>query len=289
MKFITEHRDVTYSIWWNLLVITLGSVIYSVAVKAIAVHHEFITGGLFGTALLAYYAADLLSPGLIYFILSIPLFFVGWFFVSKRFFWYSLYSSIITTLAYEVLQLNFHIHNQLYAAIACGVLAGAGAGIVLRSLGSMGGLDIVAIMLNQRWNLGIGKFYFYYNLVLFGFSFARLEVDLVIASLILVFVSSAMVEYFLALFNQRKLVFIISDKSEEIAREVLDKTRIGATWLKGAGAYTGKERNVLMTVTNNMLLKRLEQVVFTIDPYALFIVENTFNVIGASFSKRKVY
>ena len=44
-----------------------------------------------------------------------------------------------------------------------------------------------------------------------------------------------------------------------------------------------------MTVINNIQLKRLEEIVFTKDEEALFIVENTFNVIGASFSKRKIY
>jgi uncharacterized membrane-anchored protein YitT (DUF2179 family) len=46
---------------------------------------------------------------------------------------------------------------------------------------------------------------------------------------------------------------------------------------------------VLMVVTNNIQLKRLEEIIFTIDPHALFIVENTFNVIGSTFSRRKIY
>jgi len=42
-------------------------------------------------------------------------------------------------------------------------------------------------------------------------------------------------------------------------------------------------------VINNVQLKRLEELVFTRDPHALFIVENTFTVIGSTFSKRKIY
>jgi uncharacterized membrane-anchored protein YitT (DUF2179 family) len=44
-----------------------------------------------------------------------------------------------------------------------------------------------------------------------------------------------------------------------------------------------------MTVINNIQLKRLEELVFTHDPHALFIVENTFTVIGSTFAKRKIY
>ena len=46
---------------------------------------------------------------------------------------------------------------------------------------------------------------------------------------------------------------------------------------------------VLMVVINNIQLKRLEEIVFTNDPFSMFIVENTFNVLGSTFSKRKIY
>jgi uncharacterized membrane-anchored protein YitT (DUF2179 family) len=57
----------------------------------------------------------------------------------------------------------------------------------------------------------------------------------------------------------------------------------------GRGAYKKEERKVLMTVINNIQLKRLEELVFTHDPHALFIVENTFTVIGSTFARRKIY
>ena len=44
-----------------------------------------------------------------------------------------------------------------------------------------------------------------------------------------------------------------------------------------------------MTVIHNYQLKRLEETVFAVDPNAFVIIENTFNVLGSGFSKRKVY
>ncbi len=48
-------------------------------------------------------------------------------------------------------------------------------------------------------------------------------------------------------------------------------------------------KKILLTVINNYQLKRMEEAVFTIDPDAFFITENTFNVLGKDFSRRKVY
>lgn len=59
--------------------------------------------------------------------------------------------------------------------------------------------------------------------------------------------------------------------------------------LPAIGAYHKQKKTVLMVVINNIKLKRLEEIVFTTDNYALFIVENTFNVLGSTFSRRKIY
>jgi uncharacterized membrane-anchored protein YitT (DUF2179 family) len=105
----------------------------------------------------------------------------------------------------------------------------------------------------------------------------------------MVFVTSAVMEHTLALFNQRKVVFIISESPEKISQEIQEKLKIGGTLLNGCGIYSKAPKAVLMTVINNIQLKRLEEAVFTIDADALFIVENTFSVLGKSFSKRKIY
>ena len=284
-----NRHDLTFSVPWNLFLLTAGSILCAVGVNGVIIHHHFLTGGLFGASLLLYYGTGSLSPGLWYALFNLPLFALGWVLVSRRFFLYSVYATVVLTLAVEFLPMDLGIHNQLYAAVAAGVITGAGGGMILRSLGSAGGLDIVAVILFQRYNIGVGKFYFVFNALLFSLSLATLEPDLFIASLILVFLSSKVVDSVLAMFSQRKVVLIISRHSGDIARDILEKLRIGATFLKGHGAWSGEDRDVLMTVINNIQLKRLEELVFGRDEHALFIVENTFNVLGTSFSRRKIY
>ena len=284
-----NFKDFAYSPAWNLFLITSGALLFALGSKAIVLHHQFITGGIFGISLLAFYQTQWLSAGIWYFLLNVPLFILGWVLVSRRFLLYSLYAMLVTSVGYELIDLHIHIENQLYAAIAGGVICGAGSGVILRSLGSGGGLDIIAVILYQKYNLGIGRFFFLFNLVLFAYSLLQMNTDLVIASMILVFISSTMVDYTLSIFSQRKVVYIISEKYQDIAKVILKDLKRGATIIKAEGAYSGKERNMLMTITNNVQLKRLEEVVFTIDADAMFIVENTFNVLGSTFGKRKLY
>ncbi|WP_321392972.1 YitT family protein [uncultured Desulfuromusa sp.] len=284
-----NKRKFVYSVFWNCGLIIVGSVIQTIVLKGIAAPHQFIPGGLFGIASLLHYLTHWLNPGLLYLLLNIPMFILGYLFVSRRFLWYSGLSMLVVSLTYQFINIPIQIENQLYAAIAFGAVLGVGSGIVLRSFGSNGGADVLAIILYQKYNLGIGKFSFFFNMFLYIFCFFSMPVDLVIASMIAVFITAQTIDYTLSLFSQRKLVFIISPQAEDIADQVMNHLKIGTTLVPAVGAYRREAKTVLMVVINNIQLKRLEEIVFTVDEHALFIVENTFNVLGSTFSKRKLY
>jgi len=273
----------------NVALITLGALIFSIGVKAVAVEHGFISGGVSGLGLLLYYLVGGLGIGSWYFALNVPLMIVGWFSLSRRFILYTLYGMAVLSVFMDLVTFRAGIDDPMLAAIFSGAIMGAGVGIALRSFGSLGGTDIVAIALNQKWNLRVGQFNFYYNLVLFSVGFFFYDTDLILYSLVLSFVSSTVMEYFLSLFNQRKMVLIISDHADQIAHDIVHVLRRGSTFLYGRGAYTGKRKKVILTITNTVQIKRLEELVFARDKNAFFVVENTFNVLGEGFSRRKVY
>lgn len=282
-------RNRAYALLWNLILITIGGILLAIGIKAIAIPHGFISGGFSGLSLLIYYVFGGLTPGMWNMVLNIPLFIVGWIFLSRRFLLYSLFGMLVVTFAIDWIPFQIPIQDHLLAALASGACIGAGAGIYLHSLGSVGGSDIIAIILNKKWNIRIGQFFFYFNLLLFSLSLAFLDLDVILYSMLLTFIISQVTDYFLSVFNQRKLVFIISEMSDAIATEVIKKLQRGATFIHGQGAYSGKDKKLVMTVVNNYQLKRLEAVVFGIDANAFFITENTFSVLGPGFSRRKVY
>lgn len=285
----SKLQKVKYSVSYNLFLLTIGAIIFVAGINGIVVHQSFIPGGLYGLCLFIFYKTDFLSPGIFYLLFNIPFFILGWFLVSKRFVLYTIYCSTVITIAAELIALDFGIHNQLYAAIAAGCVCGTGSGIILRTLGAGGGLDIVAIIFYRYFNIGVGKTFLVFNLLLFTMVGANYSADILIASGILTYVTANCMDYLLAMFNQRKIVYVISDFSSEIAGSLREELNIGATFIKGRGAYSGRDKEILMVITNNIQLSRLEEKVFTIDPDGLFIVENSFDVIGSSFRKRKIY
>lgn len=283
----TYNPRLLESIWWNLLLLTVGSLMAAIAVQAVAAPHGFLTGGLFGVALLIWYITDLFSASLWFLIISVPVSIWGWFYVGKRFLLYTTYGSVCTALFGILIDFQITIQDPLYAAIFVGVLTGTGWGIMLHSIGSGGGLDIVALALNEKWNFSIGKFSFIFNSILFSFALFIISLDMIIVSTILVFISSNVLEYVFSAFSQRKMVMIISGQGERICEAIIASEKFGATLIHAKGGYSGADREVLLTITNNVVLKRLESLVFNIDEKALFIVGNTFYVAGGQFARKK--
>ncbi|WP_022668699.1 YitT family protein [Desulfospira joergensenii] len=282
-------QNITYSVPWNLFLITAGSIILSIGLKSILIPHGMIMGGFSGLGLLLFYSSKVMTPGLWYLVLNVPVFIVGWTFISRRFLLYSLYGTLVVTLAIDLVGFEIAVKDHWLAALAGGTLVGTGAGIIFRSLGSAGGNDIISIILNQKFGIRIGTYIFLFNFVLFFFSFSSLDTDIILYSMATSYISSQVLESCMALFNQRKMVIIISEAPREIAKQIMKRLKRGATFLKGQGAYTGNDKNILLTVVNTYQIKRIEEIVFNIDPEAFLITENTFNVLGKGFSKRKVY
>lgn len=282
-------KNPALAVLWDIFLLTLGAFVYAVGAEAILVHQKFIIGGIYGTGLLLFYKTNLLSPALWNLLLNLPLFVVGWIFLSRRFFFYSVYGVCVLTIFAELLTLNYAINDQMYAAIAGGAICGLGAGISLRSRGSGGGLDIIAIILNQKLNFGVGKFFMLFNAALFIFVWSQYQPDIVIASIIMTFIASLTVDQVLSMFNQRKIVYILSNDHQSLVEKITNEMHQGVTLIEARGAYSGQPKQMLMTITNNLQLKRLEEKVFDVDPNALFIVENSFNVLGSNFGKRKMY
>ena len=285
----SKLRLYAFSIPWNIFLLTVGSLLVAMAIKSVAVPHGLVSGGVSGIALLIYYFTGALTPGLWLFLLNIPIAALGWVMVSRRFVLYTAYGMAAITLWMEIIVFTLPIDDILLAAIFGGALLGAGSGICMRSLGSSGGLDIIGIILHQRFGFRIGQVSFLFNTALFTLSFALLETDLVLYSLIMVFVTGQIMDYVLSMFNQRKLVFIVSDHAQVISDAIIKEANRGVTLLEGRGGYTGQPKHVVMTVVNNVQQKKLEELIFTLDPEAFVIFENTFNVIGKGFSRRKVY
>ena len=283
---LPSYRKLTHHPLWNIFLLTVGAAFTAFGVQGITAHVGTLTGGVLGLGLLFWYVTDTFSASIWYLIFNIPLFIFGWLKVSRRFVLYSLYGTLaIFAWSQPMNNLAVPVEDPLYATILAGVMIGTGGGIMLRTFGSGGGLDLLAVFLNERFNLPIGRFSFFFNGALFLFSVTTISLDFIILSFIQVFLSSTVTDYVLRMFNQRKIVLIITNKGQEICNAITEKAGRATLW-PAYGGYSHEAREIVMTVTTNFTLRYLEDIVFSLDPQALFAVENSFYVSGAQFPRK---
>jgi len=274
----------------NLFLLTAGSCIFAVGLNGILIPKELLSGGLVGVALVIHYLIPKLNTGLLYFLLNIPLLLLGWFSVSRRFILYTAYGMTAFSLAAGIIHPGvLNIQNPILAAILSGIICGFGVGVTLRSQGSGGGIDIVAVYLNMKMELRIGVTYFLTNALVLAAGAYFLDLEKTLYSLVFVYTSGKVVDSVLTGFNQRKSILIISDHPERIAEQIMSRLNRGVTFLHGSGGYTGEHTEVILSIITLTELARMKEMIFDVDPHAFVVINDTLEVLGKRHGTRRVY
>jgi len=275
-----SRMETSRQIAWNLGLIALGSALCSVAINGILLPQHFYGAGFTGVALIIHYVVPSPSVAVLYFILNVPVFCLGWIYAGRRFFLYSIAGMFIFTGTLEWIHVSLPVHDKMLSAILAGIIVGAGSGIILRSLGSAGGLDILSVILLKRFSIRLGSTILAFNSLILVAGAVLFSLEGALYTLIYIFVSSYMVNLVVTGLSQRKAVYIISPQWEEISRKIMDKIQRGVTVIKGQGGYTGREEQILYTVTSFRELPQLKQLIRGVDPDAFVVFTDTLEVMG---------
>lgn len=267
----------------SYLGIALGSVMAALGLNYFIVANGLAEGGFTGLALVIHYLTNW-SIGSILITLNIPLFIISWVVWGKKFFFKSLLGVLAISVAIDLSSgISFKTQDLLLAALYGGVLSGVGIGLVLRSGATTGGVDIIARLIYEKTGLSMGKVYFTFDLAIISMVAFLFGLEKALYTLVALYIFSVVIDRLIEGGNEAREVTIISKADQVIVKAIINELERGATILKGSGAYTGKEKNVLFVVINKHELLHLKRIVREIDPKAFIIVNNVYEVLGEGF------
>ncbi|XOF32481.1 MAG: YitT family protein [Candidatus Electrothrix sp. YB6] len=258
----------------------LGGVLCAVGINSILVPQNFLTGGVSGIALIIHKFVPSLNLGLTYLLLNLPLFVLAWMVVGRRFFFYSILGALALTVSLMFLHVDFQVEDKMLNALLAGIILGTGAGLCLKTSGSQGGTDILSVMLLKRFSVKIGTTTLVINGLILLLISVYYSIEAVLYTMIVVFVSSKVVNLVVVGLSQRKVVFIISKQWETISQEILKDIRRGVTIIKGEGGYSRREEKILYAVVQLREIGLLKRIVHRIDPDAFVVISDTQEVIN---------
>ena len=177
----------------------------------------------------------------------------------------------------------------MLAALFSGVITGFGLGLVFLMGASTGGTDIIVKVVrkkHQHFNLGTLVLILDVIIILiYAVTFKMFEAGMY--SLIAIFVESKLIDVVLYGINYGKVVYIISDKAEEINRAINEEMDRGVTKLYGEGGYSGEKKTVLLVAIKRRQITKLKQIIKQADPKAFVIMSESREVLGEGFQKNE--
>jgi uncharacterized membrane-anchored protein YitT (DUF2179 family) len=260
-------------LWTDLVLIATGSIIFVMGLNTILVQHRLIAGGLAGAAILLNHLQPRLEIGWWYLLLNLPLAWLGWRRVGQRFMLLTIFGMVFFSLAaVGIKPPALAIEDPLLALLAAGVVCGLGAGLVLRSNGSAGGLDVLSVYLKNRFGFSIGSVGFALNALLLAVGVWLYSLEAALYSALFLFVCSRVVDAVMAGVNPPRVMLVISDRADAVGQALLQQNNCRITYLKGEGGFSRGEKKVIYSVAPLMEIPRLKSCVLNEDPEAFVVV-----------------
>lgn len=280
MKVSSESFSV-YRIISDLLFITAGSITAAAAIQIFMLPNQLIDGGTIGLAMII---ASLTAPNLLPFIiipLTLPFIYFAYRSIGKRFVLYMSFALAAFSLANNFLHSLYHFHGDVLEIVVFGGVAlGAGTGLIIRRGGCLDGAEITAIILHKRLGYTVGQIILVANCFIFllaGICFG--DWNAALRSLMLYMVAYKIIDAMVTGFDETKSVMVISQKSQELTKEVLHKMGVGATIMYGKGAFTGADKEILFIIVERLQLLELKDLIHKIDPCAFLAIQNLHELV----------
>ncbi len=275
-----EKRKKIIGFILSALALIVGSAICAVSVNGILIPNGFLSSGLTGVALIIRYFNPAVSVGIIYLLINIPIFILGWIFVGRRFILFTALGMIIFSIALHFVNFTIPVTDKMLSAVLGGAITGIGVAIMLKSYGSSGGSEIISIILYKYFSVTLGTGILIINAVIMTVSLFLFPLEKILYTLIFIVVSSKTTDMIFHGLTKRQAALIISEKWKEILEEITIENRIGVTLINGKGGYRGTDKTILYSVINRNKVAALKKMVTNIDKNAFIAIIEASDVTG---------
>ncbi len=274
-------------LFFKYCMIALGSVVYAIGFQYFMFPNDIVSGGVTGIAMILNHFTRW-PVGMTVLVLNIPLFVIAWRHFGADYLAGSLVGTAVSSVCVDIFASTGIVAttDPMLGSIIGGVIKGAGMGMIYYVGASTGGIDIVAKMLRQKYQqINFGTIVLILDVVIVSaYAFVLQKYESAMYSLIGMYVVSKVVDLALYGFDNSSLCYIVSEKSEELAREIISgHVHRGVTILEGEGAYSHQTKHVIMCVIKRTQIGELRRLVRRVDERAFFIVTDAKNVFGNGF------
>lgn len=269
----------------DFMIITIAAVIYAASVALFLDPNSLAPGGVTGIAIILNRITTI-ETGTLILMINIPILLLGmwkfgWSFIVSTIYCIALSSALINLMA----PLGAATTDPFLASLAGSALMALAMGWIFKAGATTGGSDIIIKLLRLRFpHMKTGALFLITDTIIVTLSaFVFRDINKALYAGVVVFITSFLLDLVLYGRDGAKLIYIISDYSEAITKRLLEELDIGVTHVQGYGAYSGKEKNVIMCVIKKQMAHKAEDIVREEDPQAFMIVSSATEIYGEGY------
>jgi uncharacterized membrane-anchored protein YitT (DUF2179 family) len=265
--------------------VIIGATIVAIGFNVFLLPNQVASGGVSGISTILNGLFDW-NAGIVQYAFNIPLFLAGVVILGKKFGLKSFIGTV--TLPFVVILTESWepwTFNPLLGAIFGGIFVGLGIGIVFKGNASTGGTDLLAQIITKYTGITLGTSVLILDGIIAISAAIVFDLEKGLYAIIGLYVTTKTIDIVQLGFSQTKMVYVITDKLDEVRDMIYEEIDRGVTKIPAIGGYTGKDRPVLLVVVHQTEFTKLKQIIKTVDPGAFVIVSDAYEVLGEGFKR----
>jgi uncharacterized membrane-anchored protein YitT (DUF2179 family) len=252
--------------------------------------NSFLDGGVMGISLLTQLMTGIPLSYLVV-LINLPFIMIGFKQISSWFALKTLVAIIGLALAIAFIEFPVITSDKLLIAFFGGFFLGAGIGLSIRGGSVLDGTEVLAIYTSKKTTLTVGDVILVFNIGIFGVAAVLINTETALYAILTYLAASKTVDFVVHGIEEYTSVMIISEKSDEIKRAIIERMGRGVTILNGKGGFGKqglkvKDQEVIFSVITRLELQKLKAEIAKIDEQA-FMVENSVNDIKGGMIKKR--
>lgn len=261
----------------------------AVGTSVFLIPSNLAVGGITGLAIVVNHLMPQIPIGLFLIGMNLILLALGFWLIGSKFGVKTVFASLALSSTIWLIETSFPLQqpivDNLLLNLFYGILTvGIGLAVIFYYNASTGGTDILAKIINKYQQIEIGKSLLVADFLVTIFAGITFGAELGLYALLGVIMNSFIIDYIIAGFNLKIKLTIITSNPEEIRTYINNNIQRGATIYRAEGAFTGEDKDVLITAMNRREFLALKSYIARVDKDAFVMVSKVKEVFGEGFS-----
>lgn len=272
---------------YDFILLIIGCAIMAISTSFFLLPNQLSSGGFTGIATITYYLLKW-PVGTVVFVLNVPLFILSYFRIGKEFLIKGILGTIFLSIFIDIFdKFKPLTQDRILGCVYGGIIMGIGMSLVLKGSSSTGGTDLLSyIIKSYKPYYRTSNLIVIIDIVIVSLNvFFLRDIEIGLYSAITIYLMGKMLDIIFEGVYFTKMIFIVSDKYKEIAKEIEENVRRGITGLQAIGMYTNEEKMMLWCISSRNETIRIKQICKRIDRNSFIVISNAREAYGIGFKR----